>query len=43
MEITSRLNHKRHRDNEEMKRYQKAKQILVVVGNPLSDDEEAEE
>tara|TARA_Y100000592_G_C5450446_1_gene308453 strand:+ start:432 stop:1709 length:1278 start_codon:yes stop_codon:yes gene_type:complete len=43
MEITSRLNSKRHRDNEEKKRYQRAKQILVIVGNPLSDDEEVKE
>ncbi len=44
MEITSRLNHKRHRNNEETKRYQRAKQILVVVGfNAIADAEEVEE
>lgn len=40
MEITNRLNQTRHRDNVEKKRYIRAKQILVVVGNPLTDDKE---
>ena len=42
-EITSKVNPARHRDNVEKKRYIRAKQVLVVVGNPFTDDKEAQE
>ena len=43
MEITNGINLNRHRDNVEKKRYVGAKQILVCVSTPSTDDEEAEE
>jgi hypothetical protein len=43
MEITNGINLNRHRDNVEKKRYVGAKQILVCVSTPSTDDMEAQE